>query len=220
MLYKINDKDNNEHFILIVAEDVKVSINGSTRFVHYTDKAGVEGIVFGSDIYDLVNFNNDNTDMHVGVDCTTAESFIINSELFNSLEKEVIRFRSINDNEIEDSILKNAPHLYLKDGSESKEMLDMIDKFLVSVQECLDSNAATAYLDESQSRSVRGWLYKFESKPICIRIIDKADKLHVIDWSTHRNEIFRASGYAVGLTETGLIKIKCTSHVDGYVYTR
>ena len=46
MLYKINDKDNNEHFILIVAEDVNVSINGSTRFVHYTDKAGVEGIVF------------------------------------------------------------------------------------------------------------------------------------------------------------------------------
>ena len=158
--------------------------------------------------------------MHVGVDCTTAESFIINSELFNSLEKEVIRFRSINDNEIEDSILKNAPHLYLKDGSESKEMLDMIDKFLICVQEHLDSNAATAYLDESQSRSVRGWLYKFESKPICIRIIDKADKLHVIDWSTHGNEIFMASGYAVGLTETGLIKIKCTSHIDGYVYTR
>ena len=99
-------------------------------------------------------------------------------------------------------------------------MLDMIDRFIISVQECLDSDAATAYLDMSQSRSVRGWLYEFDSKPICIRIIDKADKLHVIDWSTHGNEIFRASGYAVGLTETGLIKIKCTSHVDGYVYTR
>lgn len=88
MLYKIKDKDNNEHIILIIAEDVKVSINGTTRFVHYTDKNGIDGVVFGSDIYDLVNFNNDNVDMHVGIDCTTAESFIINSDLFNSLEKE------------------------------------------------------------------------------------------------------------------------------------
>lgn len=38
MIYKINDKDNKEHIILIIAEDVKVSINGRTRFVHYTDK--------------------------------------------------------------------------------------------------------------------------------------------------------------------------------------
>lgn len=46
MLYKIKDKDNKEHIILIIAEDVKVSINGTTRFVHYTDKNGVNGVVF------------------------------------------------------------------------------------------------------------------------------------------------------------------------------
>lgn len=47
MLYKINDVDDNVHFIFIVAEDVKVSINGTTRFVHYTDKNGMNGVVFG-----------------------------------------------------------------------------------------------------------------------------------------------------------------------------
>ena len=154
MLYKIKDKDNKEHIILIIAEDVKVSINGTTRFVHYTGKDVVDGVVFGSDTYDLVNFDNNNIDMHVGIDCTTSESFIINSELFNSLEKESINFRSVHDSEFKDGILKNVPLLYLKDGSESKEMLARIDRFIVSIQECLDSNAATVYLDESQTRSI------------------------------------------------------------------
>lgn len=49
-------------------------------------------LFFGSDTYDLTNFNNDNIDMHVGIDCTTAESFIINSDLFNSLEKRDFSF--------------------------------------------------------------------------------------------------------------------------------
>lgn len=48
-LYKIKDKGNKEHIILIIAEDVKVLINGKTRFVHYTTKDGVKGIIFGSD---------------------------------------------------------------------------------------------------------------------------------------------------------------------------
>lgn len=43
-------------------------------------------LFFGSDTYNLANFTNDNVDMHVGIDCTTAESFIIDSDLFNSLE--------------------------------------------------------------------------------------------------------------------------------------
>ena len=38
MLYKIKDKYDKVLYIFIIAEDVKVSINGVTRFVHYTDK--------------------------------------------------------------------------------------------------------------------------------------------------------------------------------------
>lgn len=93
LLYKkecgVNDK---VHFIFIVAENVKVSINGITRFVNYTDNDGMNGVVFGSDTYNLANFTNDNVDMHVGIDCTTAESFIIDSDLFNSLEKRSCTF--------------------------------------------------------------------------------------------------------------------------------
>lgn len=76
----------------IVAENVKVSINGTTRFVYYTGNDGMNGVVFGSDTYNLANFTNDNVDMHVGIDCTTAESFIIDSDLFNSLEKRSCTF--------------------------------------------------------------------------------------------------------------------------------
>lgn len=72
MLYKIKDVDDKVHFIFIVAENVKVSINGTTRFVNYTDNDGMNGVVFGSDTYNLANFTNDNVDMHVGTDCTTA----------------------------------------------------------------------------------------------------------------------------------------------------
>lgn len=46
MLYEIRDVDDKVHFIFIVAENVKVSINGRTRLVHYTDKNGVDGVVF------------------------------------------------------------------------------------------------------------------------------------------------------------------------------
>lgn len=38
MLYKIRDVDDKVHFIFIVAENVKVSINGTTRFVNYLRK--------------------------------------------------------------------------------------------------------------------------------------------------------------------------------------
>lgn len=43
MLYKIRDVDDKVHFIFIVAENVKVSINGTTRFVNYTDNDGMNG---------------------------------------------------------------------------------------------------------------------------------------------------------------------------------
>ena len=46
MLYKIKDVDDKVHFIFIVAENVKVSINGTTRFVNYTDNDGMNGVVF------------------------------------------------------------------------------------------------------------------------------------------------------------------------------
>lgn len=75
-----------------MAENVKVSINGTTRFVNYTDNDGMNGVVFGSDTYNLANFTNDNVDMHVGIDCTTSEYFIIDSDLFNSLEKRSCTF--------------------------------------------------------------------------------------------------------------------------------
>lgn len=38
ILYKLKDKYDKVHYILIIAEDVKVLINGKTRFVHYTTK--------------------------------------------------------------------------------------------------------------------------------------------------------------------------------------
>lgn len=117
-------------------------------------------------------------------------------------------------------MLKNSPHLYLKDGSESKELLDMIDKFISRVHECIDSNAPEVYLDDSQSKKLRGWLYTFDGKVHIVKIISKDDKLNSVRFSTHGNEIFEATGYAVGLTKTGLIKIKCTDWVDGYVYVR
>lgn len=220
MLYRIKDKDNNVHIILIVAEYVKVSINGVTRFVHYTGKDGLKGVVFGSDLYDLVNFNNDNIDMHVGIDCTTAESFIINSDLFNSLEKKAIRFGSICNPEVIEDLSKNIPQLYLKDGSESKELLDSIDRFLVKVHECINCATTEVYYDESQSKIAHGWLHLKGLEYIYARIIDKADELYLIDWTTHGNVIVRTTGYAIGLTETGLIKIKCTSNIEGYIYAR
>lgn len=159
--------------------------------------------------------------MHVGIDCTTAESFIINSELFNSLDKEVIDFSSDLRMKVEEDLRKNVPRLYLRDGSESKELLYMIDKFISRVHECIESNASEVYLDDSQSKRLRGWLYKFYDNAIhIVKIISKDDKLDLVRFSTNGNVIFEATGYAVGLTETGLIKIKCTSHVDGYVYTR
>ena len=49
MLYKIKDVDDKVHFIFIVAENVKVSINCITRFVYYTGNDGIGGVVFGSD---------------------------------------------------------------------------------------------------------------------------------------------------------------------------
>ena len=220
MLYRIKDKDNNVHNILIVAEDVKVSINGVTRFVHYTNKDGVKGVVFGSDTYNLVNFNNDNIDMHVGIDCNTAESFIINSDLFNSLEKEAIRFGSICDPEIIEDLSKNLPNLYLKDGSESKELLESITSFITSVQDYVGCTAAKVYLDEEQSDSAQCLLYKYyDGVSTIATIISKDDSLHGIVLSTKSGEIVRVSGNAVGLTGAGLIKIKRTD-TEGYAYVR
>ena len=46
MLYKIKDVDDKVHFIFIVAENVKVSINSTTKFVNYTDNDGMNGVVF------------------------------------------------------------------------------------------------------------------------------------------------------------------------------
>ena len=220
MLYKIKDVDDKVHFIFIVAENVKVSINGTTRFVNYTDNDGMNGVVFGSDTYNLANFTNDNVDMHVGIDCTTAESFIIDSDLFNSLEKEVVCFKSITEPEIVDIILKNIPHLYLKDGSESKELLDMIDRFLLGVRKYFVSKAPEVYLDDSQNKIIGGWLYKDCYEVTCLSIVDKDTNLRVTDWTTHGNPIVRTTGNAVGLTETGLIKIKCTSNGYDYIYVR
>lgn len=222
LFYKIKDKEGNEHIILIIAEDVKVSINGKTRFVHYVDKNEVEGVVFGSDTYDLVNFNNDGIDMHVGIDCTTAESFIINSDLFNSLEKEIYRLPSVNGEQERDNIRKNVPFIYLKDGSESKELLGSIDRFIASVQSSVNSHSAKAYTDESQSKSIQGWLYKYDygdGDVHCVRIISKTTYLHVSDFTTHGNEMGKWYGYAVGTTETGLIKIKHKDN-DSYAYVR
>ena len=220
MLYEFKDVDDTVHFIFIVAENVKESINGTTRFVNYTDNDGMNGVVFGSDTYNLANFTNDNVDMHVGIDCTTAESFIIDSDLFNSLEKEVVRFKSITKPEIVDNILKNIPHLYLKDGSESKELLDMIDRFLLCVREYFVSDAPEVYLDDSQNKVIGGWLYKDCYEVTCLSIVDKDTDLRVTDWTTHGNPIVRTTGNAVGLTETGLIKIKCTSNGYDYIYVR
>ena len=42
-------------FIFIVAENVNVSINGTTRFVNYTDNDGMNGVVFGSSIEDTLS---------------------------------------------------------------------------------------------------------------------------------------------------------------------
>ena len=177
-------------------------------------------LFFGSDTYNLANFTNDNVDMHVGIDCTTAESFIIDSDLFNSLEKEVVRFKSITEPEIVDSILKNIPHLYLKGGSESKELLDMIDRFLLGVRKYFVSNAPEVYLDDSQNKVIGGWLYKDCYEVTYLSIVDKDTNLRVTDWTTHGNPIVRTTGNAVGLTETGLIKIKCTSNGYDYIYVR
>jgi hypothetical protein len=184
------------------------------------DNDGMNGVVFGSDTYNLANFTNDNVDMHAGIDCTTAEPFIIDSDLFNSLEKEVVRFKSITKPEIVDRILKNIPHLYLKDGSESKELLDMIDRFLLCVREYFVSDAPEVYLDDSQNKIIGGWLYKDCYEVTCLSIVDKDTDLRVTDWTTYGNPIVRTTGNAAGLTETGLIKIKCTSYGYDYIYVR
>jgi hypothetical protein len=219
VLYKIKDKYGKVHIILIIAEDVKVSINGVTRFVHYTDKDGVNGVVFGSDTYNFVNFNNDNIDMHVGIDCTTAESFIINSDLFNSLEKEAISLLQLNYWTVE-SIRKNLPNLYLRDGSESKELLESITSFITSVQDYVGCTTAKVYLDEEQSDSAQCLLYKYyDGVSTIATIISKDDSLRGIVLSTKSGEIVRVSGNAVGLTENGLVKIKRTDN-DRYAFAR
>lgn len=158
--------------------------------------------------------------MHVGIDCTTAELFIINSDLFNSIEKKAIRFGSICNFEIIEDLSKNIPQLYLKDGSGSKELLDNIDRFLVKVHVCINCATTEVYYDESQSKIAHGWLHLKDLEYIYASIIDKADELYLIDWTTHGNPIVRTTGNAVGLTETGLIKIKCTSNGYDYIYVR
>lgn len=118
------------------------------------------------------------------------------------------------------NIRKNVPLLYLKDGSESKELLESIDRFIVSVQKSVDSKSAKAYLDESQDKPIQGWVYRFFEWDVhCVRIISKTTYLHVSDFTTHGNEMCKWYGYAVGITETGLIKIK---HRDdgSYAYVR
>lgn len=108
----------------------------------------------------------------------------------------------------------------MKDGSESKELLDMIDRFLLGVRKYFVSDAPEVYLDDSQNKVIGGWLYKDCYEVTCLSIVDKDTDLCVTDWPTHGNPIVRTTGNAAGLTETGLIKIKCTSNGYDYIYVR
>lgn len=96
----------------------------------------------------------------------------------------------------------------------------MIDRFLLGVREYFVSDAAEVYLDDSQNKIIGGWLYKDCYEVTCLSIVDKDTNLRVTDWMTHGNPIVRTTGNAVGLTETGLIKIKCTSNGYDYIYVR
>lgn len=157
--------------------------------------------------------------MHVGIDCTTAESFIINSDLFNSLEKESTSLGQLNYLVVE-QVRKNLPNLYLKDGSESKELLDSITSFIKSVQDYIDCYAAKVYLDENQSKSAQCLLFKYyNNNNINTTIISKDDSLRGIVLSVRSGEIVRVAGNAIGLTGAGLIKIKRTD-TEGYAYVR
>ena len=157
--------------------------------------------------------------MHVGIDCTTAESFIINSDLFNSLEKESTALSNLSYQTV-DNIRKNLPNLYFEDGSESKELLESITRFITSVQDYIGCTAAEVYLDENQSKSAQCLLFKYyNSTSTPVVIINKGDSLHGIVLSTRFKEIVRVAGNAIGLTGAGLIKIKRTD-TEGYAYIR
>lgn len=109
----------------------------------------------------------------------------------------------------------------MKDGSESKELLDSITSFIKSVQDSIDRYAAKVYLDENQSKSAQCLLFKYynNNNNINTTIISKDDSLRGVVLSVRSGEIVRVAGNAIGLTGAGLIKIKRTD-TEGYAYVR
>ena len=96
----------------------------------------------------------------------------------------------------------------------------MIDRFLLCVRKYFVSKAPEVYLDDSQNKIIGGWLYKDCYEVTCLSIVDKDTDLRVTDLTTHGNPIVKTTGNVAGLTETGLIKIKCTSNGYDYIYVR
>lgn len=123
---KLKDKKGKEHTVLIVAKNVTINFEDGSRIISYESEGKVK-VIFGNDKLKRSEYNL-KTLKTIGLDCTTGETFIMDSILFEELEADICFSDEITENEL----VNNVPFFYYIAEESENWLASKSSRFILS----------------------------------------------------------------------------------------